>query len=308
MPLQLREPDRTTIVDNNGLGVYAYEFGPADADTTVVFVHGFTLAAKSFKFQVEYLDDAWPTIRSLAMDLRGHGRTGEVPASACTVDLAATDVLANLTELAPHGQLILVGHSLGAPVVLSALRQMDPQTHQRVAGLIIVSGAVDKFADQGLAQVLSTGAAKAVYDEIEENPREMEKVRRAITKRLSPVLKGGFFFRAVPDEVVEFHAEMIQATPLATLVGFADDLMYHEEYQAAPALEGIPGYVIVGEKDIVAPRTQSKKLADIWPGSYRQVAHIAGHMVILEAPHTVNTALERLLRVANPAKAEPGTH
>ena len=88
---------------------------------------------------------------------------------------------------------------------------------------------------------------------------------------------------------------MIQKTPLATYAGFFDDLLEHSELDAAAVLADIPGYILVGERDTVAPVSQSERLHDIWPRAHVQVLPESGHMPPLDAPGAVSTAIIRLV-------------
>ena len=113
---------------------------------------------------------------------------------------------------------------------------------------------------------------------------------------ISPVLAIGFFMRETDDELIDFHAALINETPTRTLVGFFDDLRVHQELAAAPRLRPLPGFVLVGQKDLVTPIAQSERIWQEWPKAWLQVAHGAGHMLPLEAPGSVNAAVDRLLR------------
>lgn len=287
-------------MESDGLKIQAYAVGPkpAAAAATVVLVHGFTLAAESYYLQVNYLRAEHPDVRVVLLDLRGHGRTGECDPALCTVDGLARDVRAVVAEWAPTGPVILVGHSLGGLAVLAALRQMladDPATHARVAGVLLVAASVESLAAQGIPQVLASPVADEVKAGVEASPRDVRKLRQAAAKFLAPALSVAVFKRSTGYELAEFHAAMIHETPLASFVGFFDDLQEHDELAAAAALQGKPGGVLVGEKDEVTPLGQSKRLLEIWPDAWNQIAEGAGHMLILEAPGIVNNALTKLL-------------
>lgn len=287
--------DAETTVDSDGIGVRTYRIGPADADTTVVFIHGFTLAAEVYYLQTEFLRTHHPQVRSVLIDARGHGATGAVAPGACTVAGTADDVLAAIREHAPTGALILLGHSLGGLTVLNLIKRADAELHARIRGVILVATAIESLSAQGLPQVLASPVADKVRDTVEAAPGDARRFREYASQFLAPALATAVFRRPTDDEVIRFHAAMIHETPLDTFVGFFDDLQEHEELDAAPALQGMPGYVLVGESDDVTPMSQAERICELWPEAFLQVAEGAGHMLPLEAPGILNNALAKLL-------------
>ena len=78
---------RTGTVLHGDIDVRYYERGPADADLTVLYVHGFNISSESFYMQVEELSVYG--VRQILVDYRGHGRTTHADPASCTVDDAA---------------------------------------------------------------------------------------------------------------------------------------------------------------------------------------------------------------------------
>lgn len=293
---QERKPGLTNltaqgIVLNDDVPVHWYEVGEPDADVTVVYIHGFTLAAEAFYQQVDALRGSG--VRQVLMDLRGHGQTGAVRPERCSVDEAADDVWAVMREREVRGPVIVVGHSLGGLVALSLIRRYGHEF--TAAGAILINASVEALTDQGIPQILATPAADAVYRAVEAAPEEADKFRNEVTKIIAPGLAVTIFHRDTDYELIDFHAAMIHETPLETYVGYFDDLQEHEELQAGVALTDVPGYVLVGAQDDVTPLSQAQRIQDIWPESYLQVIPNAGHMLPLEAPDVVNAAIQRLV-------------
>ncbi len=293
----LADADRSGHVASSGASIFWTEYGPVDAETTVVFVHGFTLSSESFFFQVRHMRQRWPDVRLLLMDLRGHGRSEHVGVEECTIDLAAEDVLAVIRARADSGRLVLLGHSLGGPVSLATVRRAEPAVAERIAGLIEIATCVEEMADAGVAMLLNTPLVDLLVDYVEKKPASAFHLRERIAGAIAPVLAVGVFMRSTDPEIIDFHAQLINETPTSTIIGFVDDLQTHQEVEAARKLQDTPGYVIVGELDHVVPLSQSERLVELWPKSYLQVSQGAGHMIPLEAPEQVNMALDRLLAV-----------
>ena len=278
--------------------VHWYEVEPGESATepvTIVFIHGFTLAGESWYRQFNALRKSHPEARLLTMDLRGHGQTGAVPASLCTVEGAAADALAVIAERAATGKLIVVGHSLGGLIALRMVRAAEESIRRRIAGVVLISTSIDKLAAQGVPQILASPVADAARNAIESSPKEIRKFREAIAALMAPSLAVAVFARRTDYEIIEFHAAMINETPLETFVGYLDDLQDHDEFAAEPYLEGLPGAVLVGTKDDVTPRKQADLIMEKWPDAELVEVDGAGHMLPLEAPDAVNRAIERVL-------------
>lgn len=288
------KPDAVTT----DIPVHWYEVEPSEPTkepVTIVFVHGFTLAGESWYRQFNALRKSHPEARLLTMDLRGHGQTGAVPASLCTVEGAAADALAVIAERAATGKLIVVGHSLGGLIALHMVRAAEESIRRRIAGVVLISTSIDKLAAQGVPQILASPVADAARNAIESSPKEIRKFREAIALLMAPSLAVAVFARRTDYEIIEFHAAMINETPLETFVGYLDDLQDHDEFAAGPYLEGLPGAVLVGTKDDVTPRKQADLIMEKWPDAELVEVDGAGHMLPLEAPEAVNRAIERVL-------------
>ncbi|AIT89607.1 alpha/beta fold hydrolase [Corynebacterium ulcerans] len=272
-----------------------YLDGPEDADVTVVFIHGFTLAASAWHLQVAHVAHE---ARCVLMDLRGHGSTGEYSVEDCTLDGAADDVARVLEAVKPNGPLVIVGHSLGGMVAINFLRRY-PEFRTHTAGLVLVATAVDSFASQGVPQVLALPVAEKIRNAVEASPAETATLRESIAALVAPTLAVTVFQTPMPPSVIDFHAQLINETPLSTFVGFLDDLQEHEEVEGARLLSGIEGVVIVGEKDSVTPLSQAQRIVSLWPDAGLQVAPDTGHMIILEQPAIVNKAIDQMIEHAH---------
>lgn len=281
---------RTGTLDRDGITIHYYDVGPRDAGLTVVYAHGFNIAAAEYKLQVE----AIAGVRQILVDVRGHGKTGYTDPSLLTIDAAADDIAAVLRHLGIDDPLITVGHSLGGPISLSLMRR-----HQfNWVGSVQISSTVDPFTARGLPRLLGGGFGRSLGWFVDRLPHAAEGIRRLVTDMIAPILARWFYFRPVPWSLITFHARMIKATPLATYRGFFDDLQTHSERGAAAVLATIPGYILVGDRDNVAPVSQSAELAAIWPGAYFQILPESGHMPPLDDPDAVTAAIERVIALA----------
>lgn len=287
---------------NGSISVHWYESGPQDAELTVVYVHGFNISSQSFYLQEQAVRSAG--VRQLLVDVRGHGNTatdtvatfGAATPTELNVDGAADDVMAVIRDRGVRGPVIVVGHSLGGPVSLSLIRRYAGESEGfNLAGSVQISSAVDPFTERGMPQALGGGVGTLLYRAVQAMPGLSEAVRVGVTSALAPLLAVGFYAGHVPWEIIRFHAEMIQDTPLRTYEGFFPDLREHSERATAEKLQGVPGYIVVGELDTVAPLEQSEALHEVWPDAALQVLPRSGHMPPLDAAGAVTAAIIRLV-------------
>lgn len=111
---------------------------PDSARPLVVFVHGSPGSADAF---LSYLADTMLSnfTDMVTLDRPGFGYTSHFGRAEGSLERQAAAVEAVVQHLAPGKKVILVGHSLGGPVI--ARYAMDYPEH--TAGLVIVAGSID---------------------------------------------------------------------------------------------------------------------------------------------------------------------
>jgi pimeloyl-ACP methyl ester carboxylesterase len=102
---------------------------------TVILVHGWTCDSSSWDAQVPVLAK---TYRVITIDLPGHGKSDSPKDGKFSMDLFARAVEAVRVE-AKADKIVLVGHSMGSPVI----RQYARKFPAHVAGLVAVDGPLD---------------------------------------------------------------------------------------------------------------------------------------------------------------------
>ena len=107
-------------------GVKIHSSSAGSGRTTLVLVHGWTCDSSSWAAQVPALAKKY---RVLTLDLPGHGQSGSPKDGKFSMDLFARAVEAVRAE-AGTDKIVLVGHSMGAPVI----RQYARLFPQHVAG------------------------------------------------------------------------------------------------------------------------------------------------------------------------------
>jgi pimeloyl-ACP methyl ester carboxylesterase len=129
--LSLAAPLAAATVD--GLTIHSSTTGTGPA--TMIFIHGWTCDSSSWTGQVPAFAKKY---RVVTLDLPGHGRSASPKDGKLSMDLFARAVEAVRAE-AKADRVVLVGHSMGAPVI----RQYARMYPQHVAGLVAVDGPLD---------------------------------------------------------------------------------------------------------------------------------------------------------------------
>jgi len=101
---------------------------------TIVFVHGWTCDESSWSNQVPVFDKGY---RVVTLDLPGHGKSGSPKNGPLTMELFAKSIEAVRVE-AKAGKIVLVGHSMGTPVI----REYARLYLANVAGMVPVDGVL----------------------------------------------------------------------------------------------------------------------------------------------------------------------
>lgn len=301
--------DRATEVRaDDGVGLAVRQTGSPDAPLTLLFVHGFSNRMTSFHLQRTGLADRWgSTVRMAFVDIRGHGRSGVPTTASCTIEQLGRDVGAVVDAIAPHGRVVLIGHSMGGMAVLSAARQRPDLFRGRVAGVGILSSTAAGLAVSGLGRNLRNPLIGGFALATRSTPKLVEHSRVAAKTLIWPILHAASFRTPVSPSLVAFTNAMIDQTPVATIGSFLKALKLHDESATLPVLADVPALVLSGTGDMIVPFAGAAALAAELPlAEFVQVSG-AGHMVHLEFPDVVNDAVERLvLRAADAESRDVG--
>ncbi|WP_280233973.1 alpha/beta fold hydrolase [Nocardia cyriacigeorgica] len=284
------------VAADDGVLLATRECGPADAPVTVVFVHGFCNTMESFHFQRRHLEQRWGTqVRMVLFDLRGHGRSGTPATETCTVGQLGRDLVRVIEAKAPHGPLVLVGHSLGGMAVLAAAAQFPELFGRRVAGVALLSTAAAEVASAGIGQLLRNPALDGFRMAVHTAPALVQTGRVTAKHVITPILHVSSFHGPVSPTLSRFATLMIDRTPVETIVKFLKAIELHDESAALPVLADIPVLIMGGKHDLVIPFRNSRALARELPGAELVALPDAAHMPQLQFPELIDAALDRLL-------------
>jgi pimeloyl-ACP methyl ester carboxylesterase len=288
-----------SVLTGDGLRLHADVSGPDDAEVTVVLAHGWTQSMHTWRYQARDLPGAvGARARVVRYDHRGHGRSDGTAECDATVDNLARDLAAVIDALAPQGQLVLAGHSMGG-MAMMALAEHRPELFvDRVVGAAFVSTSGGRLDRVTLGLPGAMGAR--LRDRL---PRLLALRARMLsrrTRRRPPTIESQVvrrFLLGRPIRLADHRTVLddLVATPADSMCGFFTDLMRHDRCAALAALSTVPTHVLVGDCDRLTPPGHARRLAETMPWARFQVLRDAGHMLPLERDKAVTRAIAELV-------------
>lgn len=266
---------------------------------TIVMSHGYALTLDSWHYQRLALRGEF---RLVLWDQRGHGKSGTGPEGSSTIDQIGADLAAVIDEAAPSGPLILLGHSMGGMTVMSLAQRRPELFADRVIGVALLStsaSGLDRL-DLGLAGLgrIAVRAAPSAVRLLARRPGLVARSRRLGNDLEALLVRRYSFGSSVPPQLVAFAARMIAETRVEVISDFLPTFSTHDKRAALSAMAGLPGLVMVGDRDLLIPAAQSEEIAQRLPGAEHVVVPEAGHLLPLEYPELVNRHLEALVAAA----------
>lgn len=224
-------------------------------DDAIIFVHGWASSRTFWKEQMSGLSDG--RTRLIAIDLLGHGDS-DAPEITYTMDVFA-DSIAAVMDDAGVDEAVLVGHSMGTPVV----RQFYRRYPNRTEALVVVDGGLKSLGTPDQYERMSAPLRVPTYrdhmnrfiDSMSTNmdPTWREHIRAKALETPQHVIIGGF--DALTDEAI-WRDDTINVPVLAIL---ADSPMWTSEYRAyvesiAPKIEwrqwnGVTHFLFIDRPD-----------------------------------------------------------
>jgi pimeloyl-ACP methyl ester carboxylesterase len=243
-------------------GVQIHSSAAGKGTKTLVFVHGWTCDDSSWAEQVPELSKHY---RVITLDLPGHGRSGTTKDGTLSMDLFARAVEAVRAE-AKADKVILVGHSMGTPVI----RQYARLYPQHVSGLVFVDGLV------------ALGAARAGGPP----PPQPDRMRGPEGLKNREAMIRTMFTPATPQPLQQHILKMMLAAPESTaysaMMATFDPAIWKDDVMTMPVLG------IYADKSGLGNQAYSKK---IYPSfEYHEIPG-TGHFLMMEKPKEFNQLL-----------------
>jgi pimeloyl-ACP methyl ester carboxylesterase len=262
-------PTAATGATVDGLKLHSSSAG--QGSKTIILVHGWTCDDTSWSEQVPVLAK---TFRVVTLDLPGHGRSDSPRDGKFSMDLFARAVEAVRSE-AKADKVVLVGHSMGTPVI----RQYARLYPQHVAALVLVDGLV-------FMPAASAGAAAPPLQPSQLSGPEGLKARENMIKTM--------FTPATPQALQQTVLKMMLGAPEATASGAMlatfDAANWKDDVMSMPVLG------IYAEKSQLGNQEYSKKIFPAF--DYVEIPG-TGHFVMMEKPAEFNRLLTTFLNKIN---------
>jgi pimeloyl-ACP methyl ester carboxylesterase len=233
-------------------------------EPAVILVHGWACDANYWQAQTGPLAEYYTVV---AVNLAGHGAS-----SANRTDWSianyAQDVAAVARQI-PNRQLVLVGHSMGAVVVLAAA----PLLGERVIGIIAVEA------------LRSVGEPPLTMSEIERRVAPFSADFIGATRQL---VSDSLFEKGANPVLVQKVAYDMSLEPPAVAVPSLRALLTTDLTALLAAIH-VPVYVI--NSDLLP--TDAARIRKSLPGVTLDVLDHSGHFLMMEAPARFNPLLLR---------------
>ena len=274
--------------------------GPADAEVTVVLLHGWTLDGRAWHRQLADLRDRFDdTVRVVTYDARGHGRSSCMALPTATVAQLGDDLAAVLDEVVPTGRVVLVGHSMGGMTIMEYAHRHPGQFAARTAGLVFVSTTAEGHTHTvyGLSPRIArlirlaetTGAGVLARCGSWRPPR-------TLLRALRPSIRWMLFGDRCDPHDIRLVTSAVARASLRSIGGFRASIGAQHRLDTLTELAHLPAAALVGDRDRLTPPPCAESIAAALPATELTVCPGGGHMLMMERPDEVNAALGGVLR------------
>jgi pimeloyl-ACP methyl ester carboxylesterase len=252
-----------TVTAPDGVAI-RYEMA-GRGEPTLVFVHGWSCDRSYWRPQIEHFAGSH---RVVALDLGGHGESG-LERKDWTMAAFAGDIRAVVEGLGLQ-KVVLVGHSMGGPIILEAARLMP----ERVVALIPVDFFND--VDRRISATQRKGFLAPMRTDFAKTTRTF--VQQMFTPRSDSALAN------------RIASDMAAGSP-AVGVSAMDNLIQYDQGAALAAAK--PPLRLINSDlwptDLEALRRHNPKISlAVVPG--------VGHFLMMEDPDEFNRILTRAIR------------
>ncbi|MEU2105545.1 MULTISPECIES: alpha/beta fold hydrolase [unclassified Nocardia] len=285
-----------TVWTEDGVALAVREYGPPDADLTVVLLHGHCLRSESWTYVRDELLRRYAGARIVCYDHRGHGESATASRRTYRLDQLGRDLRAVLDAVAPTGPVVLAGHSMGGMTVLTYAEQNPHEIGTRIVGVALLATAAGGLADAGFGRLLRNPVVSAFQAAVRRAPGAMHHAKLLACRLFAPLIRTAEFGdRKVSPRVLALANAMRNETPIVTMASYLSEFMVYDRTDALTLLSGIPTLVLCGAADLMTPPSHSVAMAAAVEYSDLVIVDSAGHSVILERPGLVAEAVARLM-------------
>jgi pimeloyl-ACP methyl ester carboxylesterase len=255
-----------TVSSADGVPI-AYEVR-GQGPTTLVFVHGWSCDRNYWRHQMDSFQGEY---RVIAVDLAGHGASGKGRA-AWSISNFANDVAAVVRGVDAEN-VVLVGHSLGGPVVVEAGLMLP----DRVIGVIGVDALFDEWADPGLTKMI-------------------DQLRPNFAAGTRAFVRKALFIPTSPAPLADSISDAMAAAPAEIALPAMDSLLAWARDRQGAAVSALPvpaGLIMVAGGRAATTKFQGSRKGR--PALGVEEVPGTGHFIMLEVPSAFDARLRGML-------------
>jgi pimeloyl-[acyl-carrier protein] methyl ester esterase len=246
----------------------------------VVLLHGWCMSSAVWKYQYDGLSSS---MRLLAPDLRGHGRSREISGGLGFEGFASD--LVDLFDTLGLSKAVLVGWSMGAQIALQASAELSG----RLAGMVLVSATPRFTASDDFPHALASKEAGGMRLKVQRS------TRRAL---------DGFYSRLFAENELESHSFAAEIKQLLSTIPSPDtdaaldalDALIRTDMRGLLDAIALPTLIVNGAQDRICLPQASCYLKEHIQGAEQTVFPLSGHAPFLTQSHRFNAEITRFAR------------
>jgi pimeloyl-ACP methyl ester esterase len=250
------------------------------AGCPIVLVHGWCMSSAVWKFQFDELSSS---MRLLAPDLRGHGRSRGI-SGRLNFDGFATD-LVDLLEALDLSKVVLVGWSMGAQIAI----QSSAELSGRLAAMVLVSATPCFTASDDFPHALAGNEAIGMRLKVQRN------TQRALDGFYSRLFVEGEFEHNSSGEEIKQLLSTVPPPDTAAVLDALDALATADMRVLLAAIT-VPTLIVNGAQDRICLPQASTYLKEHISAARQTVFPGCGHAPFLTRSHQFNAEITGFAR------------
>jgi pimeloyl-ACP methyl ester carboxylesterase len=232
---------------------------------TLVFIHGWSCDKTYWAEQISFFSKKF---RTVTIDLPGHGKSG-VDRSNWTIEKFGEDVVTIVNKLNLK-QVILIGHSMGGPIVIEAALKIP----DRVIGIVTVDSGALLNPTKDPSQKFVDGLLK--------------KLRSDFPKTMNIIVKKHIFLPTSDQKLVQKVAADMAAQPPEIGIEVQRGLLEWRMGDDWDSIKKVKAPICFINAERSVPNMNLYK--EVPHFKYRLIPNV-GHFVMLEDPIAFNQVL-----------------